>query len=397
MLKLPIYMDHHATTPLDPEVLKMMVDCYQHTIGNAASRNHVFGWEAEKRVEEARDVIARLIGAQPKDIVFTSGATESNNLAIRGAALMYRSKGNHVITQPTEHKAVLEPCARLQREGFRVTVLEVDSYGRVNPEEVRRAITDQTILISIMAANNEVGTIQPIAEIGRIAKAAGVLFHTDAAQAVGKIPIDVERMGIDLMSITAHKMYGPKGVGALYVRQKNPRVRLTPLLDGGGHERGLRPGTLNVAGIVGLASACEIAGRCMTEESERLRGLRERLYRAITADLDHVYLNGHPTERLPGNLHVSFAYTEADAILMGLKDIAVSSGSACTSAVLEPSHVLRAIGVREERAAGAVRFGLGRFNTEEEIDYTHRKVVDVVRRLRQTSPVYAAMRVSAKG
>jgi cysteine desulfurase len=394
-MKIPIYMDNHATTPVDPGVLEAMLPYFSDRFGNAASRNHSFGWEAEAAVDEARQQIARLIHASsPKEIVFTSGATESDNLAIKGVADAYKENGNHIITCVTEHKAVLDCCKTLERRGYRVTYLPVDSFGLVSPEQVRAAITDKTILISIMAANNEIGTLHPIREIGQVAKERGVLFHTDAVQAVGRVAVDVEAMGVDLLSLTAHKMYGPKGVGALYVRSKRPKVRLTPLFDGGGHEGGVRAGTLNVAGIVGLGKACEIAEAEMPEEARRLAELRERLKDGILRELDQVHINGHPTERLPGNMNLSFAFVEGESLLMGLKEIAVSSGSACTSATLEPSHVLRAIGMAEDLAHTAIRFGLGRFNTVEEVDYTIRRVAEEVRRLRSLSPLYAA---KAKG
>lgn len=384
-----IYMDNHATTPLDPRVLDTMLPYFKEKFGNAASRNHRYGWEAEAGVERAREQIAQLIGAKPKEIIFTSGATESDNLAIKGVLEFYREKGNHIVTVVTEHKAVLDTCRALERKGLAtVTYLPVDRYGCIDLDDLRHAITDRTVLISIMHANNEVGTIHPIAAIGKIAKEKGVLFHTDATQAVGKIPVDVETMGIDLMSFTAHKLYGPKGCGALYVRSKGPRVRLAPQIDGGGHERGLRSGTLNVPGIVGFGAACEIARKEMHEEAARLRALRDRLYRGLTSQLDEVYLNGHPTERLPANLNVSFAYVEGESLLMGLKEVAVSSGSACTSATLEPSYVLKALGVGEELAHTSIRFGLGRFNTEEEVEYVIERVVEEVRRLREMSPLY---------
>lgn len=384
-----IYMDNHATTPLDPRVLDTMLPYFKEKFGNAASRNHRYGWEAEAGVERAREQIAQLIGAKPKEIIFTSGATESDNLAIKGVLEFYREKGNHIVTVVTEHKAVLDTCRALERKGLAtVTYLPVDRYGWIDLDDLRHAITDRTVLISIMHANNEVGTIHPIAAIGKIAKEKGVLFHTDATQAVGKIPVDVETMGIDLMSFTAHKLYGPKGCGALYVRSKGPRVRLAPQIDGGGHERGLRSGTLNVPGIVGFGAACEIARKEMHEEAARLRALRDRLYRGLTSQLDEVYLNGHPTERLPANLNVSFAYVEGESLLMGLKEVAVSSGSACTSATLEPSYVLKALGVGEELAHTSIRFGLGRFNTEEEVEYVIERVVEEVRRLREMSPLY---------
>jgi cysteine desulfurase len=389
MVKLPIYMDNHATTPMDKRVLDAMLPYFMEKFGNAASRNHSFGWAGEEAVDKARNQIAALIHAKSKEIIFTSGATESDNLAIKGVVEFYKDKGNHVITCVTEHKAVLDSCKALERAGkATVTYLPVDKFGMVNPDQVREAITDKTVLITIMSANNEIGTIHPIAEIGRIAKERGVLFHCDATQGVGKIPMDVEKAGIDLLSASAHKIYGPKGIGILYVRSKGPRVRLTPIIDGGGHERGLRSGTLNVTGIVGVGAACEIAGQEMDEESVRLRSLRDKLQAGLFERLDEAYLNGHPTERLPGNLNVSFAYVEGESLLMGIKDIAVSSGSACTSATLEPSYVIRALGTDEELAHSSIRFGLGRFNTEEEVDFVAQRVTEEVRRLRDMSPLY---------
>jgi cysteine desulfurase len=388
-MKIPIYMDNHATTQVDPRVLEAMVPYFTEKFGNAASRNHPFGWEAEAAVDEAREKIARLIHASsPKEITFTSGATESDNLAIKGVAEFYKDKGNHIVTCATEHRAVLDSCKALEQRGYRVTYLPVDAYGLIDTEQLRRAITEKTILISIMAANNEIGTIHPVKEIGRLAKEKGVLFHCDAAQAVGKIPIDVEEMGIDLLSVSAHKVYGPKGIGALYVRSKKPRVHLSAIIDGGGHERGLRSGTLNVPGIAGLGRACEIAGQEMKEEAARLTRMRDRLKEGILHRLDEVYVNGHLAQRLPGNMNVSFAYVEGESLLMGLKEIAVSSGSACTSATLEPSHVLRALRLPEHLAHSSIRFGLGRFNTDEEVDYTIERVVQEVTRLRKMSPLY---------
>jgi cysteine desulfurase len=389
MVKLPIYMDNHATTPLDRRVLDAMIPYFTDKFGNAASRNHSFGWEAEEAVDKARNQIAALINAKSKEIIFTSGATESDNLAVKGIVEFYKDKGNHVITCVTEHKAILDTCRALERMGkATVTYLPVDKYGMVDPDDVCKAITDKTVLISIMYANNEIGTIHPIAEIGEIAKEKGIIFHSDATQGVGKVPVDVERDHIDLMSMSAHKIYGPKGIGALYVRSKGPRVRLTAQMDGGGHERGMRSGTLNVTGIVGLGKACEIADAEMTEESRRLIELRGKLQAGIFERLDEVYLNGHPTERLPGNLNLSFAYVEGESLLMGISDIAVSSGSACTSATLEPSYVIRALGTDEELAHSSIRFGLGRFNTEEEVDYVTDKVSKEVKRLREMSPLY---------
>jgi len=387
-LKLPIYMDNHATTPVDPRVVEAMLPYFTNQFGNAASRNHPFGWEAEKAVETAREQIAALIHASPKEIIFTSGATESDNLAIKGVAEMYREKGNHIITMVIEHKAVLDTCKRLEKYGYQVTYLPVAKDGRIDLDDLRRAITPKTILISIMYANNEIGVLQPIEEIGRIAKEHKVLFHTDATQAVGKIPFDVEKFNVDLASLSAHKMYGPKGVGALYVRRKNPRVQVAPLIDGGGHERGMRSGTLNVPSIVGFGKACEIARAEMPAEMERMRGLRERLQNNLFSRLDEVYINGSMEHRLPNNLNISFAYVEGESLLMGINDIAVSSGSACTSATLEPSYVLKALGVGEDLAHTSIRFGLGRFNTDEEVDYVADRVVETVTRLRELSPLY---------
>jgi len=400
--KLPVYMDNHATTAVDPRVLDAMLPYFTEKYGNAASRNHEFGWKAEEAVEIARGQIARLIHASPREIVFTSGATESNNLAIKGVAEAHRARGNHIITQATEHKAVLDTCKRLEKyglpagqAGFEITYLPVDREGLVDLENLRRAVTPKTILISIMHANNEIGVLQPIEEIGKIAKEKKVLFHVDAAQSVGKVPVDVEKFGIDLLSISAHKLYGPKGVGVLYVRRKDPRVELAPMIDGGGHERGLRSGTLNVPGIVGLGKACEIAQKEMAEESERLRRLRDKLKDAILSRLDDTTLNGSMVHRLPNNLNLSFAGVEGDALLMGINDVAVSSGSACTTATLEPSHVLRALGVPEDLAHSSIRFGLGRFNTEEQVDYVANRVVETVKRLRELSPLYEAAKPHA--
>ena len=387
-MKLPIYMDNHATTPMDPRVFEAMKPFFLENFGNAASRNHSFGWEAEEGVERARKEIAELIGATPKEIVFTSGATESNNLALKGIAEMYAERGNHIITQATEHKAVLDTCKRLEKEGVRVTYLPVQANGLVDLDQLRDAITDKTILISIMYANNEIGVVQPMAEIGKIAKEKGILFHTDAVQAVGKIPVNVMADGIDVLSLTAHKLYGPKGVGALYVRRRNPRVQITAQMDGGGHERGMRSGTLNVPGIVGLGYACELARKEMVEESRRMAFLRDKLKDRLTRDLDEVYINGTMEHHLPNNLNISFAYVEGESLLMGINDIAVSSGSACTSATLEPSYVLKALGAGDDIAHSSIRFGLGRFNTEEEVDYVGDKVVDVVQKLRELSPLY---------
>jgi len=387
-VKLPIYMDNHATTPVDPRVVEAMLPYFTEKFGNSASRNHAFGWAAEEAVENARAQIAKLINATPKEIIFTSGATESNNLAIKGVAEMYREKGNHIITQVTEHKAVLDTCKRLEKYGYQVTYLPVEKDGRINLDDLRRAITPKTILISIMYANNEIAALQPIEEIGKIAKEKGILFHVDGVQAVGKVPVDVQRDNIDLLSITAHKIYGPKGVGALYVRRRNPRVQLSAVIDGGGHERGMRSGTLNVPGIVGLGKACEICNQEMAAEAKRLLGLRERLTEAIMGQLDETFINGSMTHRLPHSINISFAYVEGESLLMGINDIAVSSGSACTSATLEPSYVLKALGVGEDLAHTSIRFGLGRFNTEEEVDYVAARVVETVKRLRELSPLY---------
>lgn len=386
-LKLPIYMDNHATTQLDPRALEAMMPYLCENFGNAASRSHSFGWTAEKASDDAREQVGALMGASGKEIVWTSGATESDNLAIKGVAEFYKDKGNHIVTAQTEHKAVLDTCKRLEKEGFEVTYLPVDKDGRVNPQAVADAMTDKTILVSIMLANNEIGTINPVNEIGEIVKARGALFHIDAVQGVGKIPFDVNASKADLVAISAHKMYGPKGVGALYVRRK-PRVRLTPLLDGGGHERGMRSGTLNVPGIVGFGKAAEIARLEMPEESRRLFALRERLRQGLQSQVAHTFINGSFEHRLPGSLNISFAYIEGEAMLMGLKDIAVSSGSACTSASLEPSYVLRALGVDEELAHTSIRFGLGRFNTEEEVDFVINLVVGKVNKLREMSPLW---------
>jgi len=387
-VKLPIYMDNHATTPVDPRVVDAMLPYFTEKFGNAASRNHSFGWAGEEAVENARAQVASLIGATPKEIIFTSGATESDNLMIKGVAEMYREKGNHIITQAIEHKAVLDTCKRLEKYGYEVTYLPVQRDGRVNPEDVRKAITPKTILTTIMYANNEIGIINPIAEIGKIAKEHGIIFAVDGVQAVGKIPVDVQKDNIDLLSISAHKIYGPKGVGALYVRRRNPRVQLSAIIDGGGHERGMRSGTLNVTGIIGLGKACELAQQEMPEESKKMRALRDRLRAGLEAKLDEVYINGSMEQRLPNNLNMSFAYVEGESLLMGINDVAVSSGSACTSATLEPSYVLKALGVGEDLAHTSIRFGLGRFNTEEEVDYVTDKMVQVVTKLRELSPLY---------
>jgi cysteine desulfurase len=391
-LQFPIFMDYHSTTPVDPRVLEEMLPYFTTKFGNAASRNHAFGWTAEEAVEHARERIAKVINAQSeKEIVFTSGATESNNLALKGVAEFYKDKGNHIITAVTEHKAILDTCKRLEKEGFEVTYLKVDREGYVTPESVRAAITDKTILVSIMLANNEVGTIQDLTAIGKITREKGVLLHTDAVQGLGKTAFDVQAMNVDLASFTAHKMYGPKGVGALYVRRNKPRVRLVAQMDGGGHERGMRSGTLNVPGIVGFAKAAEIMQQDFEKDNARILGLRERLRTRIMGALEETYINGavsDPAHRLPGNLNISFSFVEGEALMMAIKDVAVSSGSACTSASLEPSYVLRALGVGDELAHSSIRFGLGRFTTEEEVDYVAELVIAKVNKLRDVSPLY---------
>jgi cysteine desulfurase len=387
-VKLPIYMDNHATTPLDPRVLEAMMPYLTGIFGNAASRNHSFGWEAEQGVEKAREQIARLIGATAKEIIFTSGATESTNLAIKGVAEMYREKGNHIITQVTEHKATLDTCKRLEKSGYRVTYLPVMADGLIDIEDLKRAMDDQTIIVSIMYANNEIGVIQPIQEIGKLCHEKGVIFHTDAVQAVGKIPVNVLTDNIDLLSLSGHKVYGPKGVGALYVRRRNPRVQLSEQINGGGHERGMRSGTLNVPGIVGLGAACEIAQNEMAEEAVREQELRDYLRNKLENALDYTQVNGNMEHHLPGNLNMSFVYVEGESLLMGINDIAVSSGSACTSATLEPSYVLKALGLGDDVAHSSIRFGLGRFNTKAEVDYVSDKIIQVVQHLRELSPLY---------
>jgi cysteine desulfurase len=386
---LPIFMDYHSTTPVDPRVLEEMIPYFTTTFGNAASRNHSFGWAAEKAVEIARQRIATLISASSdKEIVFTSGATESDNLAIKGVAEFYKEKGNHIVTVKTEHKAVLDTCKRLERQGYEVTYLEVPKNGRLDPETVRKALTDKTILVSVMLANNEIGVVQPIREIGAICRAKGVLFHTDAVQGAGKVPFDVNADNVDLASLSAHKIYGPKGVGALFVRRSKPRVRIAPIIDGGGHERGMRSGTLAVPLIVGFGKAAQLLHEEGKAESERLAALRDRLQKKIFDSLDEVYLNGDPEHRLPGNLNISFAYVEGEAMMMAIKDVAVSSGSACTSASLEPSYVLQALGVGHDLAHSSIRFGLGRFTTEEEVDYVADLVIEKTKKLRELSPLY---------
>jgi cysteine desulfurase len=387
-MKTPIYLDNHATTRMDPRVLDAMLPYFTEFFGNSASRNHEFGWVAEQAVDKARKQIADLIGATSKEIIFTSGATESNNLAIKGVAEMYAEKGNHIITAATEHKAVLDTCKKLEKSGYRVTYLPLKGDGLIDLEMLKESFTDKTILVSIMYANNEIGVIQPIAEIGKMCRERGVLFHTDGVQAVGKVPVNVNTDNIDIMSITAHKFYGPKGVGALYVRRKAPRVQITAQMDGGGHERGMRSGTLNVPGIVGMGEACAIAQRDMPVEMARLRVLRDRLKDKLEAGLDEVFINGSMEHRLPHNLNMSFLYVEGESLLMGINDVAVSSGSACTSATLEPSYVLKALGLGDDLAHSSIRFGIGRFNTEEEIDYVAAKLVEVVTKLRELSPLY---------
>ena len=394
MVKLPIYLDNNATTQMDPRVLEAMMPYFIEKFGNSASRNHRFGWEAEEAVEKAREQAAAPIGADPKEIIWTSGATESNNIAIKGVAEMYADRGNHIITAVTEHKAVIDPAKYLESRGFHVTFLKVDRFGMVNLNELRDTITDKTILVSLMHGNNEIGTVFPIAEIGRLIKEKNpdCLLHTDATQTYAKLPIDVNAMKIDLLSASGHKIYGPKGVGMLYVRRKKPRVRAHPVLHGGGHERGMRSGTLNVTGIVGFGKAAELCHTNMAEHTRHYVSLRDRLHKAITSQLDEVYLNGHPEHRLPNNLNLSFNYVEGEGLMMRIKDIAVSSGSACTSASLEPSYVLKALGVGEELAHSSIRFGVGRFTTEEEIDYTARDVIAAVSALREMSPLYEMAR-----
>jgi cysteine desulfurase len=378
-------MDNHATTAVDPRVLEAMLPFFGEKFGNPASHTHRFGWEAEAAVEAARKQVAQITSASAQEIIFTSGATESDNLAIKGVARKYREKGNHIVTLPTEHKAVLDTCKHLEKDGFRVTCVPVQSDGLVDIEELKKALGPSTILVSIMAANNEIGVLQPLAEIGRLCHERGILFHTDAAQAVGKVPMDVQAMNIDLLSISAHKIYGPKGVGALYVRRNDPRVELAPLLDGGGHESGWRSGTLNVPGIVGLGKACEISQREMSAEAERLRTLRDRLKDGILTKLDEVYVNGSLEHRLPNNLSLSFAKLDFEPLMMSLSDVALSSGSACTSATPDHSYVLKALGVRADLARSSIRFGLGRFNTQEEVDYVVTRVVESASRLRELS------------
>ena len=385
MVTPPIYLDNHATTRVDPRVVEAMLPYFTTTYGNPASVSHRFGWDAAAAVDRAREQVAALIGAESKEVVFTSGATEANNLAIKGALAHLKRKGNHLVTAATEHRAVLDPMKRLAREGWDLTVVACDEHGMVSAEAVEAALTDRTILVSVMAANNEVGTLNPIGAIGQLCHARGVLFHTDATQAVGKVPLDVRQDAIDLLSLSAHKFYGPKGIGALYVRRRDPLVRLTPLLDGGGHERGLRSGTIAVPLVVGLGEAADLARRERPEESARLRGLRERLHAGLAARVEAIVLNGHPTLRLPGNLNLSFAYVDGEALMMAMRDVAVSSGSACTSANPEPSHVLTAMGRDEDMARASLRFGLGRFTTAEEIDFAAEAVAEALERLRSQS------------
>ena len=382
-LKLPIYLDNHSTTRVDPRVVDAMMPYFVENYGNAASKHHEFGWRAEAAVEHARNQIATLIGADVKEIIFTSGATESINLALKGIAEGNASRGNHIVTVATEHKAALDTCKRLEQAGFSVTYLSVDKYGTVSVDAVEQAITDKTIVVSVMMANNEMGTIAPVKEIGTICRERGIILHTDATQAVGKIPVAATSLGVDLMSFSAHKMYGSKGVGALYVRSHQPRLKIMPQIDGGGHERGLRSGTLNVPAIVGFGAAAEITRREMTQESSRIAELRDGLVNGITSQLEGTWVNGHPTDRLPNNANITFAGVKADKLMMDMKDIAVSSGSACSSASPEPSHVLTAIGLNKEDVLSSIRFGLGRFTTPEEIDYTIGRVVDVVKAARK--------------
>ena len=389
MVSLPIYLDNHATTRTDPRVLAKMIPYFSEIYGNSSSVSHRFGWDAEAAVNAAREQVAALIGAEPREIVFTSGATEANNLAIKGVLPFLKKKGNHIVSASIEHRAVLDPLKRLARdEGYEVTVLTPDSTGKISSESVAQVLTDQTVLVSVMAANNEVGTINPIHDIGRLCLDRGIVFHSDATQAVGKLPLNVVESGIGLLSLTAHKFYGPKGIGALYVRRHMQPVRLQPLFDGGGHERGFRSGTLAVPLIVGLGQACQIAGAEMAQESARILGLRERLHLGLMERVPEIFLNGHPTERLPGNLNLSFAYVEGEALMMAMREVAVSSGSACTSANPEPSHVLRGMGVEEDMARASLRFGIGRFNTEEEIDHAVNAVANAVARLRVYSTAW---------
>lgn len=387
MIQLPIYLDNNSTTPMDPRVLEAMLPYFNEKFGNAASRNHPFGWAAEEGVDYAREQISKLINCSEKEIIFTSGATESNNLAIKGVFEMYAEKGNHIITATTEHKAVLDTCAHLEKLGASITYLQVKADGLIDLEELSNAITDKTILVSIMYGNNEIGVVQPMKEISAITRSKGVLLHTDATQTVGKIPVDVEADGIDLLSFTAHKMYGPKGVGALYVRRKNPRVKVTAQMDGGGHERGMRSGTLNVPGIVGFGKACEIAMQDMEKDTIRLSAMRNRLEKSLI-ELEETYINGNTNHRLPHVTNISFKYVEGEGLMMAMKDLAVSSGSACTSASLEPSYVLKSLGLNDDLAHSSIRFGLGRFTTDEEIDYAIECTKKAVTKLRDMSPLW---------
>ncbi len=387
-MKLPIYLDYQATTPVDPRVLDCMLPYFNEQFGNAASRSHAFGWSAEEAVDKARKQIADLIGASPKEIVFTSGSTEAINLAIKGAAEMYESKGKHIVTTEVEHKAVLDTCKHLEKDGWSVTYVEPDGKGKVTAQQIADAIREDTVLVSVMWANNEIGTINPIREIGAICHEKGILFFTDATQAIGKVPVDVKEDNIDLLCLSAHKIYGPKGVGAIYVRRRNPRVRLSAQMDGGGHERGMRSGTMNVPGIVGLGEACELCGSEMEKDREHALKLRDRFEKKIFEALDHVHINGDTDSRLPNCTNISFNYVEGESLIMGVKDIAVSSGSACTSASLEPSHVLRAMRVGDELAHSSIRFGFGRFTTEEELDFAANQLIETVQRLRDLSPLY---------
>tara|TARA_R110002126_G_scaffold101167_2_gene233051 strand:+ start:4363 stop:5577 length:1215 start_codon:yes stop_codon:yes gene_type:complete len=387
-MKTPIYLDYQATTPVDPRVFEAMSPYFTEVFGNAASRSHAYGWNAEQAVDIARETCGKLIGASGKEIVFTSGSTEAINLAIKGAVDMYGSKGKHIVTSLAEHKAVLDTCKHLEKQGCEVTYLKPDGTGRHSAEQVAAAIREDTILVAIMWANNEIGTINPVAEIGKVCKERGVLFFCDGTQAAGKIPVDVQEAGIDLMCVSAHKLYGPKGVGFLYVRRKNPRVRLVAQMDGGGHERGMRSGTLNVPGIVGLGVACKFAMQDLDKDMAHSIGLRERFEKRVFAALDHVYINGDKDHRLPGCSNLSFAYVEGESLVMGISDLAVSSGSACTSASLEPSHVLQSMDVGDELAHSSIRFGFGRFTNEEEVDFAADQVIDAVRKLRELSPLY---------
>tara|TARA_A100001037_G_scaffold251361_1_gene234840 strand:- start:32566 stop:33786 length:1221 start_codon:yes stop_codon:yes gene_type:complete len=387
-LKFPIYMDYQATTPMDPRVLEAMTPYFTDTFGNAASRNHSYGWEAEKAVDKAREQIANVINADPREIIFTSGATESDNMALKGVAEMYKSKGNHIVTSSIEHKAIIDSAKRLETWGFDVTYIDPPDDGITSLKMIENAIREDTILVSIMHANNEIGVINPIEEIGKFCHEKGILFHTDATQGFGKVPIDVNEMGIDLLSATAHKVYGPKGIGMLYVRRRKPRVRLSAIIDGGGHERGMRSGTLNVSGIVGFGKAAELCSEEMESETIRLTNLRDKFRATIFESLEEVYVNGHETNRLPGNLNISYPYVEGESLIMGLSDVAVSSGSACTSASLEPSYVLKSMGKGDELAHSSIRYGFGRFSTEEEIDYVAEKTASIVKRLREMSPLY---------